>query len=222
MKENTTIFVVMTGDTPERAFSSEELADMFITTHERDYNTYIQPLELDQADRYFDPEQYEKEENTAKNAFSAYDIQKQDSGKVQPITSYGECTHPNRKCERRKDGKCPDAQMAIQFCRNCSDEDLQKADEFAKALPHAFKQIAEEKERVNHPKHYQHPSGVECITIARHHDFNIGNALKYLFRAGLKQEQGISPLDKQIEDLQKAAFYIQDEIKFLQTKQQEQ
>lgn len=77
-------------------------------------------------------------------------------------------------------------------------------------------------ERVNHPKHYQHPSGIECITVARHHDFNIGNALKYIWRAGLKQEQGISPTDKQIEDLQKAAFYIQDEIQFLKSKQQEQ
>lgn len=155
-------------------------------------------------------------------AFSEALKKETEAGKVTPITSYGECTHPNRKCERRKDGKCPDAQMAIQFCRNCSDEDLQKADEFAKALPHALKQIAEEKERVNHPRHYQHPSGVECITVARHHDFNIGNALKYLFRAGLKQEQGISPLEKQIEDLQKAAFYIQDEIEFLKEKQQKQ
>jgi hypothetical protein len=77
-------------------------------------------------------------------------------------------------------------------------------------------------ERVNHPKHYQHPSGVECITVARHHDFNIGNALKYIWRAGLKQEQGISPLEKQIEDLQKAVWFLQDEIRFLQTKQQEQ
>lgn len=77
-------------------------------------------------------------------------------------------------------------------------------------------------ERVNHPKHYQHPSGVECITIARHHDFNTGNALKYIWRAGLKQEQGLSTSQKQIEDLQKAVFYIQDEIKFLQAKQQEQ
>lgn len=77
-------------------------------------------------------------------------------------------------------------------------------------------------ERVNHPKHYQHPSGIECITVARHHDFNTGSALKYLWRAGLKQEQGISPLDKQIEDLQKAVWFLQDEIKFLQEKQQEQ
>lgn len=77
-------------------------------------------------------------------------------------------------------------------------------------------------ERVNHPKHYQHPSGIECITIARHHDFNIGNALKYIWRAGLKQEQGLTPIEKQIEDLQKAVFYIQDEIQFLQAKQKEQ
>lgn len=51
---------------------------------------------------------------------------------------------------------------------------------------------------------------------------NARNALKYLFRAGLKQEQGISPLDKQIEDLRKAVFYLQDEIQFLKSKQQEQ
>lgn len=44
---------------------------------------------------------------------------------------------------------------------------------------------------VNHPQHYtSHPSGVECITIARHYCFTIGNAIKYLWRAGLKQEKG--------------------------------
>lgn len=76
------------------------------------------------------------------------------------------------------------------------------------------------KERVNHPAHYQHPSGVECITVARHHDFNIGNALKYLWRAGRKSEDGISDSQKQIEDLEKAVFYIKDEIEFLKSKQQ--
>lgn len=66
---------------------------------------------------------------------------------------------------------------------------------------------------VDHPKHYNsHPSGIECITIARHHNFNIGNAIKYLWRAGLKHEQGMEDKDKQIEDLQKAIFYIKDEI----------
>lgn len=85
---------------------------------------------------------------------------------------------------------------------------------------HCMKKKEQNKERVNHPKHYQHPSGVECITVARHHDFNIGNALKYLWRAGRKSEDGMSDSQKQIEDLEKAVFYIQDEIEFLKSKQQ--
>ena len=61
---------------------------------------------------------------------------------------------------------------------------------------------------VNHPKHYtSDPSGVECLQITRHRNFNIGNAIKYLWRAGLKNE------DRHIEDLEKAIFYINDEIK---------
>lgn len=60
---------------------------------------------------------------------------------------------------------------------------------------------------VNHPKHYSSdPSGVECIQITRHRSFNIGNAFKYLWRAGLKGEE------THIQDLEKAVFYINDEI----------
>ena len=67
---------------------------------------------------------------------------------------------------------------------------------------------------VNHPAHYNsHPSGIECIEIARHHNFNIGNSIKYLWRAGLKSEEGMEDTDKQIEDLNKAIWYINDEIK---------
>jgi len=59
---------------------------------------------------------------------------------------------------------------------------------------------------VNHPAHYtSHPSGVEAIDITRHMNFNLGNAVKYVWRAGLKGDS--------IEDLQKARFYIEDEIK---------
>jgi len=58
---------------------------------------------------------------------------------------------------------------------------------------------------VNHPPHYNnHPSGVECIKITRHMGFNLGNALKYIWRA---DEKG-----KAIEDLEKAVFYLNDEI----------
>lgn len=69
-------------------------------------------------------------------------------------------------------------------------------------------------DNVNHPAHYNsHPSGIECIVIARHHNFNVGNAIKYLWRAGLKSEEGIEDADKQVEDLKKAIWYIDDEIK---------
>ena len=68
-------------------------------------------------------------------------------------------------------------------------------------------------DNVNHPEWYtKHPSGVECITIARHYCFSIGNAIKYLWRAGLKREQGLEDKQKEIEDLKKAIFYINDRI----------
>ncbi len=58
---------------------------------------------------------------------------------------------------------------------------------------------------VNHPAHYTaHPSGVECIQIARHMNFNLGNALKYIWRAGAKGDA--------LTDLRKARWYIDDEI----------
>ena len=72
------------------------------------------------------------------------------------------------------------------------------------------------KDNINHPSHYtSHPSGIECIDIAEHHDFCKGNAIKYLWRAGLKSEDGISKKEKQIEDLKKAIWYIKREIKHL-------
>jgi hypothetical protein len=70
---------------------------------------------------------------------------------------------------------------------------------------------------VNHPRHYtSHPSGVECITITRHHDFAIGNAIKYLWRAGLKGSD-----DTELQDLRKAVFYINDKIVQLESKEKE-
>lgn len=58
---------------------------------------------------------------------------------------------------------------------------------------------------VNHPKHYTaHPSGVECIQITEHMGFNLGNAMKYVWRADLKNDA--------LEDMKKAIWYIQREI----------
>ena len=66
---------------------------------------------------------------------------------------------------------------------------------------------------VNHPPHYtSHPSGVEAIEITRHYDFAIGNAIKYLWRAGLKKDTSRDDASKEIEDLEKAVFYINDKI----------
>ena len=69
------------------------------------------------------------------------------------------------------------------------------------------------KDNVNHPKHYtSDPSGIECIDVTRHRNFNIGNAIKYLWRAGLKEDKDRKLIDKQIEDLNKAVWYLVDEI----------
>lgn len=58
---------------------------------------------------------------------------------------------------------------------------------------------------VEHPPHYtQHPSGVECIDVVEHMNFCLGNAVKYIWRAGLKNDA--------VEDLRKAKFYIEREI----------
>jgi hypothetical protein len=63
----------------------------------------------------------------------------------------------------------------------------------------------EVKETVNHPDHYNNnPSGIECIDVVEHMSFNLGNAIKYLWRAGHKGNF--------VEDLKKAIWYIEREI----------
>ena len=61
------------------------------------------------------------------------------------------------------------------------------------------------KDVVNNPKHYtEHPSGIECIQVTEHMGFNLGNAIKYIWRCDLKKDA--------IEDLKKAKWYIDREI----------
>ena len=68
-------------------------------------------------------------------------------------------------------------------------------------------------EKINHPKHYnEHPSGIECITIARWFNFNLGNVIKYIWRTGLK------PNEEYLDDLKKARFYLNDEIEKLDSR----
>lgn len=74
-------------------------------------------------------------------------------------------------------------------------------------------------DNVNNPEWYtQHPSGIECIEITRHYPFSIGNAMKYLWRAGLKKDASLSDLEKEVEDLKKAIWYINDRINELNKK----
>lgn len=95
-------------------------------------------------------------------------------------------------------------------------------------------------DKVNHPSYYntdkpyvnvQDPSGIihyangngrlfiECIDVIRDMPTWKGNAIKYLWRAGLKKSAGLLPIDKEIEDLQKAIWYIQDRINQLKYEQ---
>lgn len=62
-------------------------------------------------------------------------------------------------------------------------------------------------EKVNHPEHYN-KGKIEVIDYIEDQDmnFNLGNAIKYISRAGLKNKSTT------VEDLEKAKWYIQREI----------
>ena len=63
---------------------------------------------------------------------------------------------------------------------------------------------------INHPKHYtSHPSGVECIQVTEHMNFNLGNVVKYLWRSDNKHQTPV-------EDLKKARWYLDREIERIQ------
>lgn len=63
----------------------------------------------------------------------------------------------------------------------------------------------EKADTINPPHYRNHPSGIECIQITEHMGFNLGNAVKYLWRADLKH-------DTPVEDLLKAIWYIKREL----------
>ena len=69
----------------------------------------------------------------------------------------------------------------------------------------ATESIIDTSDPVNNPSHYTgHPSGIECIRITEHMGFNLGNALKYIWRCDLKLDA--------VEDLKKARWYIDREL----------
>ena len=66
---------------------------------------------------------------------------------------------------------------------------------------------------INHPEHYT-SGNIEVIDYIedKEFNFNLGNVIKYVSRAGLKKSIGKSATEKALEDLKKAQFYIQREI----------
>lgn len=63
-----------------------------------------------------------------------------------------------------------------------------------------------DKDSIN-PSHYKsHPSGIECIKITEHMGFNLGNSIKYIWRADLKHDDG------GVEDIEKALWYLNREL----------
>lgn len=64
-------------------------------------------------------------------------------------------------------------------------------------------------EKVNHPAHYNQYVGLEIIDLVEQMNFNRGNAVKYITRAGLKD------LGTEIEDLEKGRWYLDREIERL-------
>lgn len=116
------------------------------------------------------------------------------------------------------------------LCSNCyqwypwespsySSRDARRSRELKRAAtdpkPDSADGSVETAEMVNHPKHYNsHPSGIECIVIVEHMTFNAGSAVKYLWRAGLKDVALRGP--NTVEDLKKAAWYVAREIERLE------
>ena len=100
-------------------------------------------------------------------------------------------------------------------CNNCDNYDkwvsrtIYIKQNISKPLSEAIKEWVDCKEEevdvVNQPPHYtEHPSGIECIQVTEHMGFNLGNAIKYIWRCDLKKDA--------IEDLKKAKWYIDREI----------
>lgn len=74
------------------------------------------------------------------------------------------------------------------------------------------------KSNVVTPSHYayvEEETGTPLIALLRLLDYDSGNAIKYIVRAGRKFEMGMTQKEKAIEDLEKALWHIKDRIAYL-------
>ena len=130
--------------------------------------------------------------------------------KVDQCENYGpvggfsvQCVNCNNiQCEKRR---------AASKKRKIMKFNKKQNDKFWDSMAEATKEFAsqielkQDHDPVNKPSHYvNHPSGIECIQITEHMGFCLGNAVKYIWRADLKNDA--------IEDLKKAQWYLNREI----------
>lgn len=115
--------------------------------------------------------------------------------------------HPIYEKKQKKSNTIRDYQVLPQDNTNT---ETAKMDTVSKQIDTIMENTEVKEDLVNHPKHYtSHPSGVEVIDITEHMNFCRGNAIKYIMRAGIKNK------NKEIEDLQKAVWYLNREIERL-------
>lgn len=76
----------------------------------------------------------------------------------------------------------------------------------AEPQPKETRKDAPDHDPVNYPSHYTTYKGLEVIDLTEQMNFNRGNAIKYVARAGLK------PDGNEVEDLEKAVWYLNREI----------
>ena len=94
------------------------------------------------------------------------------------------------------------------------------------------KKVNNTNDMVNHPSHYTTnlpfiifkyagkyiKKTIECIDVIRNMPAWKGNVIKYTWRAGLKKDAAMEDIDKEIEDLEKAQWYLIDRVNQLRLK----
>ena len=101
-------------------------------------------------------------------------------------------------------------------------ENIRELEGISQNTPEKLHEINDNKEvsedMVNHPSHYtwlKDKCGIEVIDITRHLDFDLGNSVKYILRSNHKHDASMSDKEKSIQDLEKAIFYLKDEINMI-------
>lgn len=117
-----------------------------------------------------------------------------------------ECNCPSGELREFGHGSpCPQYRHFLKLNALPAKYDHREVEDRRLGQPWSDTMIAPGHDPVKHPSHYtSHPSGLECWDVTRHMKFNLGNAIKYIWRCDLK--------GKPIEDLEKAVEYLQDEI----------